>query len=250
MKTGVGPFLIMILCLQALTIGGCSTFGQRLKRFLGGEPASSPAAPPQPKLENSFSKNSNYSPPVRRHYQHVTKEMLANENNLGPQAGSLWVMEGQGGFLFSQNIIRMIGDPLAVKIDGEPKQQLQAKANVIQDLLNELAARRARLRGPASTAAPVSTNAKDTTNGKVAAKKAPTKTKSPFNVKIVPTRITERLVDGNYRVKGSQPFMIGSREYKVIVTGIVRAEDFSDDGLSASKLLDPKFDIVSTRKRD
>jgi len=38
-----------------------------------------------------------------------------------------------------------------------------------------------------------------------------------FNVKTVPTRIIERTVEGNYRVKGSQPFMIGSREFKVIV---------------------------------
>ena len=57
-----------------------------------------------------------------------------------------------------------------------------------------------------------------------------------------------RLVDGNYRVKGSQPFMIGTREFKVIVTGIVRAEDFNEEGTSASKLLDPSFDIVSSRK--
>ena len=73
---------------------------------------------------------------------------------------------------------------------------------------------------------------------------------SDFPVKSVPTRIVERLVDGNYRVKGSQPFMIGKREYKVIVTGIVRAGDFSDGGISAGKLIDSKFDIVSQRRRE
>jgi flagellar L-ring protein precursor FlgH len=44
--------------------------------------------------------------------------------------------------------------------------------------------------------------------------------------------------------------MIGNRDYRVIVTGIVRAEDFSEDGVSATKLLDPKFDVVSARQKD
>ena len=42
--------------------------------------------------------------------------------------------------------------------------------------------------------------------------------------------------------------MIGKKEYKVIVTGIVRADDFNDEGIDAPKLLDPQFDIVSLRK--
>ena len=67
-------------------------------------------------------------------------------------------------------------------------------------------------------------------------------------MKVVPTRIVELLKDGNYRVKGDQPFMIGKREYKVIVTGIVRPADFDDAGISAEKLLDPKFDIVSLKR--
>ncbi|HMN67607.1 MAG TPA: flagellar basal body L-ring protein FlgH, partial [Bdellovibrionales bacterium] len=68
--------------------------------------------------------------------------------------------------------------------------------------------------------------------------------------KNVPTRIVERTLEGNYRVKGSQPIMIGNREYKVIVTGIVRAEDFNEEGIGAGKLLDPKFDIVSARRKE
>ena len=42
--------------------------------------------------------------------------------------------------------------------------------------------------------------------------------------------------------------MIGKREYKVIVTGLVRPEDFNDAGISAEKILDPQFDIVSSKK--
>src|SRR5262249_23314272 len=71
-----------------------------------------------------------------------------------------------------------------------------------------------------------------------------------LSVKIVPTRIVERTLEGNYRIKGYQPFMIGTREFNIIVTGIVRAEDFNEEGISATKLLDPKFDIVSARKAE
>jgi flagellar L-ring protein precursor FlgH len=77
--------------------------------------------------------------------------------------------------------------------------------------------------------------------------RAPAAQEADFAVKSVPTRVIERLVDGNYRVRGTQPFMIGGREYRVSVTGIVRAEDFNDEGISSTQLLDPKFDIVSAR---
>ena len=78
----------------------------------------------------------------------------------------------------------------------------------------------------------------------------PAETPMKLAVKTVPTRIVERTLEGNYRVKGTQPFMIGAREYKIIVTGIVRAEDFNEEGISATKLLDPKFDIISARRKE
>jgi flagellar L-ring protein precursor FlgH len=70
----------------------------------------------------------------------------------------------------------------------------------------------------------------------------------PLDIGAVPTRIVERLADGNYRIKGAQPFMIGKREYKVIVTGLIRPEDFNDEGISSAKLLDPQYDVVSIRR--
>ena len=50
----------------------------------------------------SFSKNSNYLKGERRQYKRRTKKDLENESQLESQAGSLWVMEGQGAYLFSQ----------------------------------------------------------------------------------------------------------------------------------------------------
>ncbi len=58
------------------------------------------------------------------------------------------------------------------------------------------------------------------------------------------------MVDGNYRVRVVQPFMIGQREYKVIVTGIVRAEDFNESGVAASQLIDASYDNVSSKNSE
>jgi flagellar L-ring protein precursor FlgH len=66
----------------------------------------------------------------------------------------------------------------------------------------------------------------------------------------IQTRIIERLADGNYKIKGQQPFMIGKRDYKVLVVGIVRPEDYNDEGISSGKLIDPQFDVVSIRKKE
>jgi flagellar L-ring protein precursor FlgH len=69
-----------------------------------------------------------------------------------------------------------------------------------------------------------------------------------FAIRSVPTRIVEIQKDGNYRVRGEQPFMIGKREYKLLVMGTVRSEDYDEKGVSAEILLDPVFDIISDKK--
>jgi flagellar L-ring protein precursor FlgH len=66
----------------------------------------------------------------------------------------------------------------------------------------------------------------------------------------IQTRIVERLPDGNYRIKGQQPFMIGKREYKVIIVGLLRPEDYNDEGINSSKIIDPQYDVVSIRKKE
>jgi len=244
--------LLLIACL--FTQVGCASFGHKIKNFLDGKDDTA-AAPPAPKDDSTkYSSNPDMPPSARRQYKRTTKESLANESALDQKAGSLWVMEGQGAYLFAQNTMRLIGDPIGVQIDGEPKEQLQAKADVLKDLLGKIEERQAaRQRALASQnsdnpapAAPAADDKAKETDKKAAGDKKPDP--KDFNVKLVPTRITERTVEGNYRVKGSQPFMINGREFKVIVTGVVRAEDFSDDGIAASKLLDPKFDIVSVKR--
>lgn len=250
-------FLILFAIFSQV---GCASWGHKLKDFLGGGDSS-----PAPKQQQSssdltkYSDNPDLGPRVRRQYKRTTKESLADESGLDQKAGSLWVMEGQGAYLFAQNPMRLVGDPIGVTIEGEPKEQLLAKTDVIKDLLGKIEERqKARQRALAaedSDKPPEENKDKDKEKDAAAAKEKEKKTadnkpdqKDAFNVKIVPTRIVERTIEGNYRVKGSQPFLIGQREFKVIVTGVVRAEDFSDEGIASSKLLDPKFDIVSVKR--
>jgi flagellar L-ring protein FlgH len=261
--------LICFLLIFGLLQTGCASFNHKLKGWLGGSDAAAQAEESkQASTVTKFSDNPDEAPRVRRQYKRTTKESLSEESALDSKAGSLWVMEGQGAYLFSQNVVRLVGDPLAVTLEGDPKDQLQSKANVIRKLLAKIEERqKARLRNPASNVDDNKDNADEngdkekqagTENGKAKAKNGqnqaqnqPQKeTDADLSVKIVPTRIVERTLEGNYRVKGTQPFMIGSREFKIIVTGIVRGEDFNEEGIPATKLLDPKFDIVSARKTE
>lgn len=247
---------ILVFSLLCSLASGCSGFGKKMKAFLGGKssaPQQKAESAPRPK-KTSFNSNGNYKAGPRRQYKRVTKDTLADEARLKPSAGSLWVMEGQGAYLFSENIVRMIGDPVSVEIEGESKEQLESKAKVIKGLLDKLekraeARRQAQLRKPASAKGEGGEEEKKPQPpSAAAATKDKTSQKDIFKVKKVTGRVVERTVDGNYRIKGSQPFMIGPREYKVIVTGIVRAEDFNEAGVSSTKLLDPNFDIVGVRK--
>lgn len=261
-------FLIAFLIIFSLNETGCASFNKKLKSWLGhGNSNTAQEDKPSSKL-TKFSDSPDISPRVRRQYKRTTRQSLADESALDDKAGSLWVMEGQGAYLFSQNVVRLIGDPLAVTLEGDPRDQLQSKVNVIKKLLAKIEERqRARLRAPTSEdtgtdqANADNANGDDKTAGNSKSKKGkngqnqnqaqkPPEPEQELTVKTVPTRIVERTVEGNYRVKGSQPFMIGSREFKIIVTGVVRAEDFNEEGISATKLLDPKFDIVSARKTE
>lgn len=69
-------------------------------------------------------------------------------------------------------------------------------------------------------------------------------------IKSIPTRIVDLQKDGNYRVRGEQPFMIGKREYKLLVMGTVKSEEYKEEGISAESLVDPVFDIISEKRTE
>ncbi|MCB0412955.1 MAG: flagellar basal body L-ring protein FlgH, partial [Bdellovibrionales bacterium] len=195
-------FLFMVLLMNQ----GCSSFGKQLKSWAAGESSSS--AEPSVTQQSvgasgpiSYSQVQEYKPFQKRQYKRVTKKTIEDQARVDSRAGSLWVNEGQGAYLFTENIVRMIGDTLVVQLEGEPEQQLRTKAKVIKDLLDKLESRR-RL---ASQKEEKKDPKKKEDDKKQAKTVAPTKeADDPFKVKKVSTRIIERLVDGNYRIKGSQ----------------------------------------------
>jgi len=208
-----------------------------------------------------FSDNNNVPVASAREYKRMTRQRLEEESQVNAQAGSMWVMEGQGAYLFAQNKTRREGDLLNVKVEGTAQQQIDTKVTVIKKLLKQLEdeEKRAKEQSAATSVGGLASNGGGDAQRTPASTSAPTpapaeakKDDKEEAVKIdaVPTRIIEKQADGNYRVKGQQPFMIGKREYKVIVTGIIRPEDFNDEGISSNKLLDPQYDVVSLRRKD
>lgn len=259
-------FLVSSLAVVCLT--GCSSFGRKLKSFLGGSDSSKKTTQaissiPKNRRTIKFSENPNVKFNSRRQYRRMTKNRFEKEAQIEDSAGSLWVSEGQSAYWFAENKMRMVGDLLNVKLIGAAKEQLETKVKVIKRLLRKLDA------PPPSPFRRLASKKKSKKDKKSKDEKegeekegeakeeppAPVVQRGPqkdvdgtLPVEQVPTRIIQKTMDGNYRVQGSQAFMIGKREYRVIVTGIVRAEDFNDEGIESAKVLDPKYDIVSDRR--
>jgi flagellar L-ring protein FlgH len=256
---------IILLCLMMISLSGCGTFGVKLKNFMRGNGWTDDQGPQKPL---SFSDTPNYKKGEQRKYVRMTKDQFESEAKLGAQEGSLWIMEGQGAYLFSQNTVRLIGDLMNVKLEGAARNQVDTKINVIKKLLKKIENPGRRLASEpevASTEA-AKDDKKEKADDKKVAKDAkgkdgkdaatPGKPESEtaskdddaLGVDAVPTRIVQRMADGNYRVKGSQSFMIGKREFRIIVAGIVREQDFNDEGMSSQALLEPVYDVVSVKK--
>lgn len=250
---------VSALSLIVLTTSGCATMKELMASLDSPKadvPANSEAGASTPK----YSDNPNMGVPTDRQYKRMTRNRLEEESDLGANAGSTWVMEGQGAYLFAQNKMRKEGDLLNVKLDGPAMKQVETKVSVIkkllkqleeqqlqqqqQELKNSLAQNGETSREPASADAA----AKPAAAVAAAAKPEEKEEGGLGEVQTIPTRLIEKLADGNYRIKGQQPFMIGKREYKVLVTGLIRPEDFNDQGISSDKLLDPQYDVVSIRK--
>jgi flagellar L-ring protein FlgH len=198
-----------------------------------------------------YSENPQVAVPGHRQYKKMTKTRMEEEAELGSQAGSMWQMDGQASYLFIQNKTRREGDVLNVKLEGAAQKQVETKVKVIKKLLKQIEEQeRARVnmakteeeikegnRTPAAgSGGPANVSANDDRS-------------DLKDIEMIPTRIVEKLTDGNYRVKGAQPFMIDKREYRVIVMGIIRPEDYNDEGVLSSKLLDPQYDVVSIRRK-
>lgn len=216
-------------------------------------------ANPMPEAEKKYSSTPNYINAPERKYKRTTRESLSRDAKLQQEAGSLWVMQGQGSYLFAQNNLRMIGDLVSIDIDGEPKKELEQKVETIAYLLKRLEQRRIDFEKKQSERRMAMMNEREEVENagrepanKIADKKGETEEEKnkledfKFAIKKVATRIKERLFNGNYRVEGSKGFLIGDKEYRVIITGVARAEDIMGEAVNSSKLIEANFDIVST----
>lgn len=258
-------YMILILPLMGM-LTGCATFNDLLAA-LDEKPTRRAVTSTTTAPEGDsprYSDTPQLGVPTDRQYKRMTRNRMEEESDLGASAGSTWVMEGQGAYLFAQNKMRKEGDLLNVKLDGPALKQVETKVSVIKKLLKQLEDEQERQRleeqealknklakgegGDRSPASEKTSDVPPVVSAAAPASPEGAKEEGLADVDIIPTRLIEKLADGNYRIKGQQPFMIGKREYKVIVTGLIRPEDFNDEGISSGKLLDPQYDVVSIRR--
>lgn len=241
-----------LVLASALTLSflnsGCATLSDFAKNMTGNNEEAITAS--EIRQAPRYSDTQQIAVPTDRQYKRMTKNRMEEESDLGSNAGSTWVMDGQGSYLFAQNKTRREGDILNVKLDGPAQKQVETKVSVIKKLLKQLEEQqKAELNNSLAVNGPVDGRAPASEPVKAEPKKEEKEEEGGLaDVQTIPSRLVEKLADGNYRVKGAQPFMIGKREYKVIVTGMIRPEDYNDEGVSSQKLLDPQYDVVSIRR--
>jgi flagellar L-ring protein precursor FlgH len=237
---------ILALSISMILLCSCASVGKLIKELAGSPPAPVKKVEEPPK--DAFSQNNDFQayPLPERKYGRMTRETFEQEAKVESDAGSLWVEEGQGSYLFSQNQKRLEGDVLNVNLESQALDQLNSKMNVIADLLRqkEEAMQKRQLASEAAAS-----------DGKAAATPTPAPAptadagkKEDIGIKQVPTRVIATYPDGSYRVKGTKNIMIGNREFQVLVTGLVKGNDIAEDAISSAKLLDSKFDIITNRK--
>lgn len=209
-----------------------------------------------------FSDNNQVLPLSDRQYRKMTRSRMEEESELNAQAGSLWMMEGQTSFLFAQNKSRREGDATNIKLEGSAFKLVETKAKSAQKFLKRLedqlkaqeeAEKLAQKQLEESKRQPAS-DEKEPTKDEAKTEKVQAKqdTKEEVqkldlsDIEKIPVRIIERTEQG-FRVRGSQPIVINEKEYKVITTGIIKPEDFSDEVVSSNKMIDAQFDLISTQ---
>ncbi len=257
---GIKFFEIIFWGFLAVVFSSCSLFSKK-----EAEKPMTPEVVQENILKYSDQPQMGYA--VDRQYKKMTKARMEEESDLGSSAGSMWMMDGQTSYLFAQNKARKEGDIVNVKMEGAALRQVETKVSVIKKLLKQLEdqekeieaqkklaleAEKAKAEGraPAAEKAAIQLPPSDKTPAPGVVS-APKEEKNDLtDVQQIPARIAERLPDGNYRIKGTQPFMIGKREFKVILAGMIRPEDYNDEGVSSSKVLDPQLDVVSLRRKD
>jgi flagellar L-ring protein precursor FlgH len=234
------PVVILSL-LSASLLSACGSV-EKAADLIGINPLT-PAGEPFLK----YSEQSNLPHITNRRYQRMTRATLEEESDLHAGVGSMWVPTGQSSYLFTQNNIRREGDILQVNLEGAAEEQIKSKVTVIKELLKRI--EEESTRRPASLGGRAQAAAQSPTSSAGSTVPAPgAQGQEALPVKQVTTRVTDIMPDGNFRVRGQAPFMIGQREFRVIITGIVRPKDYDDNGISSNVLIEPQYDVVTYRQ--
>lgn len=251
-------------------------------------PAEQPVEESSPEKEPllKYSNMNNMAPPTDRNYRRMNRQKMEEEAQLQANAGSLWVMEGQTSYLFSQNKHRNDGDPTTIKVEGTAMKLIESKVAVIQDLMKVLEEQRiaaeadeTKVKEEKERLAEQERIAKEDAIAKNSpqydpyagqypvdpaeeAKRKPAATeKKPDvanlketavdlkEVASIPSRIVEK-INGMYRIRGQQYLTIKNKPYKVIATGLVRIEDFDDNAIGSNKLRDAQFDVIHMKRTE
>jgi flagellar L-ring protein precursor FlgH len=238
-------FLILSYFLYLLSISGCAAFSKE-----GFRNTASQVVPFVDPVPLKYSDAPQVPSGAERQYKHMSKSQMEEDASLSQEAGSMWVMEGQTSYLFSQNKARKEGDHLNVKLEGVAQKQVETKVTMIKKLLKQLEeqlkAQQMKQQGgnPEESRGPASEKKPEV------AKKPEDDKVDLSEVQTIPAKITERLADGTFRIKGSQPMLINDKEFHVIVTGVLKPEDFQDEGVPSGRLLESQFDVVSIRRNN
>ena len=188
--------------------------------------------------------------------QELKEESEVNENELtkkGKQnSGSLWSSDGQGAYLFSENNLKKVGDPITVVLNGSPRKQLSKKKKVIQSLLlnkKEGQFVSSSLQKESSDQNEQDSSLQSTnTQEKRALSSHLSSNFDVLGIEFVSTKIVEKISQERYRIEGCQIFLIGKKQYCLIVMGIVRSQDLLENRIQATSLIDGYFDILKFKK--
>ena len=228
------------------------------------------------------------APPSDRQYKRMTRKKMEEESELNSSAGSLWKMEGQTSYLFAENKHRRPGDPTTIKMEGPALKIIESKAQVIQELLAQLAEQKLhadeeskkaekererlaqiqeekKLRAERIAKGELVVDPMDEQIAEMEAKANEEAARAPASVagaakavpeekidlkdvESIPSKIVEKMDDDTYRIRGQQFLTIKKKPYKVIATALVRAEDFNDAAVSSTKLIDAQYDVIHVKR--
>lgn len=241
------------LVLLFLTFNlSCTSLSKMVKNLAGTKQvAKKERVGSMPKDTFNANKNFKAASLPNRKYGRMNQKRFEQEAKVNEEAGSLWVDEGQSSYLFSQNQNRLEGDVLNIFLENQAKDQLDNKVATIAKLLKErkeIARKRQEARKRQLASKNQAKEAQASNEAPKESAKAEQQKDSKLSVDKVPSRIVASYPDGSYRVKGTKTILIEDKEFQVMITGLARGNDIKDDGVASSKLLDAKFDIVSSRR--